>query len=180
MKINRKIQGKNIYLRSLSLKDVTKDYLKWLQDKDVNFFLETRHEIQNLSKIKNYVTSCNNSNTSYLFGIFTDLDVHIGNIKLGPIKEIHSIASISIFLGNKNYWGKGIGPEAIKILANFSFKELNLNKLIAGMYANNLHSLKAFEIVGFRKEGLRKKHYKLESNFIDIVEVGLLSEKYKK
>ena len=81
MKTNRKIQGKNIYLRSLSLKDVTKDYLKWLQDKDVNFFLETRHEIQNLSKIKNYVTSCNNSYTSYLFGIFTGLDVHIGNKK---------------------------------------------------------------------------------------------------
>lgn len=93
---------------------------------------------------------------------------------------MHSIASINICLGNKNYWGKGIGAEAIKILANFSFKELNLNKLIAGMYANNLHSLKAFEIAGFRKEGLRKKHYKLESNFLDIVEVGLLSEKYKK
>ena len=48
------------------------------------------------------------------------------------------------------------------------------------MYSNNESSLKAFKKVGFVEEGLRKKHYKLESNFIDIIELGLLSEEYKK
>ena len=48
------------------------------------------------------------------------------------------------------------------------------------MYSNNINSIKAFESVGFVKEGIRKKHYKLESNFIDIIELGLLSEEYKK
>ena len=52
MKIKNKIIAKNIYLRSLSLTDISLTYLRWLQDKDVNYFLETRHEKQTLSKIK--------------------------------------------------------------------------------------------------------------------------------
>ena len=127
MKINKKILGKNIYLRSLPLKDVTQNYLRWLQDSEVNYFLETRHEKQSLKKIKNYVNLCNKSDNIYLFGIFTKSDIHVGNIKLGPIKKNHSIAAISIFLGNKKYWGKGIGPDAINALADFSFDDLKLN-----------------------------------------------------
>ena len=180
MQFKKKILGKNIYLRSLSLKDVTQNYLQWLQDNDVNYFLETKHEKQNLKKIKNYVNSCNNSDNIYLFGIFTISDIHVGNIKLGPIKINHSLASTSIFLGNKKYWGKGIGSDAINSLANFSFRDLNLNKLTAGMYYNNLHSIKAFGKVGFMREGLRKKHYKLENKFVDVVELGLLRDDYKK
>lgn len=180
MKIKNNIIGENIYLRSLSLKDVKQNYLKWLQDNEVNYFLETRHEKHSLNKIKTFVRLCNNSDVIYLFGIFTKEDIHVGNIKLGPIKTNHSLASISIFLGNKKYWGKGIGPESINLLTNYSFRYLSLNKLTASMYSNNLHSIKAFEKVGFIKEGLRVKHYKLESNFTDIVELGLLKEEYTK
>ena len=180
MKIKNQIIGENIYLRSLSLNDVTQNYLKWLQDSDVNYFLETRHETQSLKKIKNYVKLCNNSDKIYLLGIFTKTDIHVGNIKLGPIKINHSVASVSIFLGDKKYWGRGIASDAINSLTRFSFIDLALNKLIAGMYSNNESSLKAFKKVGFVEEGLRKKHYKLESNFIDIIELGLLSEEYKK
>ena len=52
MIIKQNIIGKNIYLRSLAIKDVTQNYLEWLQDIEVNNFLETRHEEQSLQKIK--------------------------------------------------------------------------------------------------------------------------------
>ena len=180
MKIKEYIIGKNIYLRSLAIKDVNQNYLEWLQDREVNYFLETRHEKQSLKKIKNFVKLCNNSDDVYLFGIFTKSDLHIGNIKLGPIKSNHCLGAISIFLGNKKFWGKRIGSDAIKLVANFAFKELELNKLTAGMYSNNINSIKAFEKIGFEKEGFRVKHYKLGSSFTDVYELGLLREKYKK
>ncbi len=179
MKIKNKIIAKNIYLRSIALTDISVIYLRWLQDKDVNYFLETRHEKQTLNKIKNYVSKCNISNNIYLFGIFSSSDTHIGNIKLGPIKERHNIASISIFIGNKKYWGKGIATEAINALADFSFNNIGLNKLIAGMYSSNNNSIKAFESVGFIKEGIRRKHYKIENEYKDVIELGLLREEFK-
>ena len=40
MKIKEYIIGKNIYLRSLAIKDVNQNYLEWLQDREVNYFLE--------------------------------------------------------------------------------------------------------------------------------------------
>ena len=179
MKIRNKILAKNIYLRSLALTDISLTYLSWLQDNDVNYFLETRHEKQTLSKIKQYVSLCNNSNNIYLFGIFSNSDTHIGNIKLGPIKKYHNLASISIFIGNKKYWGKGFATEAINALANFSFNNIGLNKLTAGMYSNNINSFKAFELAGFIKEGVRRKHYKIENKYINIIELGLLREEFK-
>ena len=179
MKIKKKILGKNIYLRSLSIKDITLTYLNWLQDKDINYYLETRHEEQTISKIKKFVRSCNHSNDIYLFGIFTNTNIHIGNIKLGPIKARHSLAAISLFIGNKEFWGQSNGTESIRILVNYSFKELGLNKLIASMYANNTNSTKAFKMVGFTEEGFRKQHYKLEDKYADILELGLLNEGYK-
>lgn len=179
MKIKNKIIAKNIYLRTLTLTDVTLSYLSWLQDKDINYFLEIRHEKQTLNKIKNYVSSCNISKNIYLFGIFSISDIHIGNIKIGAIKEQHNIASMSIFIGNKKYWGKGIATESIKALADFSFNNIGLHKLTAGMYSNNTNSIKAFELAGFVKEGVRKKHYKLENEYIDVIELGLLSEEFK-
>ena len=41
-------------------------------------------------------------------------DKHIGNIKLGPINWIHRYGDISLLIGDKDYWGKGIATEAIR------------------------------------------------------------------
>ena len=51
MKIKNNIIGENIYLRSLSLKDVKQNYLEWLQDNEVNYFLET-HTKTNIDRTK--------------------------------------------------------------------------------------------------------------------------------
>jgi len=178
MIIKNKIIGSNIYLRSLEISDIKKEYVNWLKDEDVIQYLEIRHTIQTLSRIKTFINECNESNNTYVFGIFTDDNMHIGNIKLGPINIIHNISSISILVGNKHYWGKGIASEAIDILTKFAFKKVGLNKLTAGMYIENISSMRAFEKVGFTKEGLRKKHYNLNDKYVDVIELGLLSEQY--
>ena len=178
MKITNTINGNKLFLKSLELNNISIHYLNWLRDKEVNYYLETKHEKQSLSKIRSFVSTCNKSKDTYLLGIFTIDGVHIGNIKLGPIKFIHKLSPISIFIGEKDYWGKGLAADAINTLSNFAFIEIGLNKLIAGMYSENTTSIKSFEKVGFVKEGIRKRHYKLDNVYTDIIELGLLRERY--
>src|SRR5690606_30548095 len=80
------LTGKNIFLMPIVLADCTERYLSWLQDPEINQYLETRWSPQNMQSIEQFVESMLDDPNNYLFAI-RDLttEQHIGNIKLGPI-----------------------------------------------------------------------------------------------
>jgi len=153
MILTEKLVSNNLYLRCLTLDDCTERYVEWLNDKEINKFLETRFLIQNVEMIKNFVTGINNSTDSYLFGIFTE-NTHIGNIKIGPIHPLYKYADISYFIGEKSFWGKGYASEAIKLITNFGFIKLELNRIQAGVHGCNTGSQKVLEKCGYKKEAV--------------------------
>ncbi|MBW8308967.1 MAG: GNAT family N-acetyltransferase [Candidatus Paracaedibacteraceae bacterium] len=172
MQISEKIIGNTIHLCGIPSDCISPDYIEWMQDSEVNRFLETRHEEWTLCKIQDFVQKQNDSSDQLLLGIFVG-QTHIGNIKLGPINSIHKVATISLIIGNKNYWGKGIATEAITLIKNYAFDKLGIKKLTAGLYANNLGSLKAFLKAGFSLEGIFKNHYySVEGTRTDLLHVG--------
>ena len=87
-----------INLKKLSNKDITEKYLKWMNDKKVHQYTEQRHSKHSIKKIKKFVSEKNKSKNEFLFGIYLK-NQHIGNIKLGPINNIHKYAFISYFIG---------------------------------------------------------------------------------
>ena len=91
-----------------------------------------------------------------MFGIFLKNNKeHIGNIKLGPANFVHKYASISYFIGNKNYFKKGYGAMAIAEVIKIA-KKKGLKKLQAGLYEINYASKKALEKNKFKLEGILK------------------------
>ena len=152
------IKGKKIFLRPLREDDCNKKYLKWLNDLDVNQFLETRWNKQNIKSIKKFVSEINRSNDSYIFGIINkETKEHIGNIKIGDINFFHKSAEIGYFIGEKENWGKGFSTEAIKLISNYCFKKLKLKYVKAIVYENNIGSIKA----------LKKNGYSIDGNFLN-------------
>lgn len=51
---------------------------------------------------------------------------------------------------SKDYWGKGLMPEAVKAVINYLFNELNLDFLTCGYYEFNTQSKKVQEKCGFK------------------------------
>lgn len=148
------IDGQCIYLREVLLTDVNEQYHKWLNDSETTQFLETKFCPQTMEAIEEYVKNMLKSDDSIFLAIIEKgTDKHIGNIKIGPINWIHRFATISLILGNKTKWGKGYGTEAIKLIVDYSFNRLGLHRLNAGIYENNIGSIKAF-----LKAGLKKGH----------------------
>lgn len=171
------VDGSSIYLRSLGLEDVTETYVGWLNDPLVNRYLETRHRTQDFDAVRKFVERVNAKPDEHLFGIFLNgTDRHVGNIKVGPIKENHSVADISLFIGARDCWGKGIATEAIGLISRFAIHELGILKLNAVAYAENEGSIRAFLKAGFRQEGLRCKHYLLRGEPADLAEMGLCAD----
>ena len=175
------LKGKIISLRMVELSDCQQYYLDWLNDKEVNQYLETRWKEQSIEVIKDFVTSIRTSTHSYLFAIIYN-DKHVGNIKIGPVHPLYKHAEVSYFIGDKNVWGKGIATEAISLISKFAFEVLKLHKLQASAYEQNIGSQKALLKAGYKEEGIFRKKYFLNSpdNYCDIYEYGILSSEYKK
>lgn len=79
----------------------------------------------------------------------------------------------------KDYWGKGYSLEAVKLLINFCFKKLKLNRLEADIFNYNSRSFKFAKKLGFKLEGLaREKSFK-RGKLIDVYSVSLLRREWK-
>ena len=171
------LEGENIYLREVRLSDVNNNYYNWLNDSLVNQFLETRFFPRSQQNIEEYVKYMDGKSDEIFFAICTKSDdCHIGNIKIGPINWIHRFADISLLIGDKAYWGKGMATEAIKLISDFGFKKLNLHKLKAGCYVDNKGSEKAFTNVGYSVEGILKQHFFSEGRYVDTTLLGLIND----
>lgn len=168
------LEGKRIYFREVRESDVNDEYYAWLNDPEVNSYLETRYVVQSKDDIIQYIKKKHSKTNEPFFAIcLLDNDRHIGNIKLGPINWIHRKGDISLFIGAKDLWGKGYASEAISLITKYAFKVLGLNKLKAGAYSVNLASIRAFEKCGFVKEGLLKDEVLFNGKQMDAVILGL-------
>ena len=162
------LEEDNFYLRKISLDDCNENYLSWMNDYEINKYLESRFTTHTIDSLKNFVTAMNNSENNFLFAIVDkESDKHIGNIKLGGIHPIHKYADIGLIIGDKNYWGHGIATNAIKLVTEFAFNDLNLRKVIAGVYENNIGSIRAFKKCGFKEAYIKKNTYYFEGKYID-------------
>lgn len=174
------IKGDRIYLKELTEKDVTSRYVNWLNDQTINRYLESRFEKWNIAKLKKYVRNIS-CNPQYLFlAIITNNHKHIGNIKIGPINNIHKFTDIGILIGDKDEWNKGYATEALKLTISFIFSKLKLNKIIAGVYAANSASINIFKKCGFSVESVKKAQYIFQDRYTDSIVLSLFNREYGK
>lgn len=164
-----------IYLQSISEQDASEQYVNWLNDPLVNQYLETRFDQQNVSKVSTFIRDVIANPNEHLFTIrLKSNNQHIGNIKIGAINNHHNIGEVSLFLGDKNYWGKGIAKQAIQLISRYSIETLKLRKLSAGAYRPNKGSTIAFINSGYIEDAILTEHFLLNGQPCDLVKVCFL------
>jgi len=162
------IESRDIRLRPVTPADVNDVYVGWMNDREVNQYMETRHRSQTMRDIELYVKAMiERPDVLFLAIIFNGTNTHVGNIKLEVVSQIHRRGEISLFVGDKKHWGKGIGSQAVTLLRDFACSTLRLHKLSAGCYSNNLASARVFEKAGFTREAVLKEHYLCGHEWVD-------------
>ena len=160
MQKNKKTK-KIFFLKELNHKDITKDYVQWMNNYEIVKYSD--HSLKKITTkdVIKYVKEKKKSKIEFLYGIFLkkgkEKNEHIGNIKLGPINKMHRYSTISYIIGKKKYWNKGYTTKAISeviIIAKFKFK---LKKLQAGVIEINHPGAKqVLKKNNFKKEGVFK------------------------
>jgi RimJ/RimL family protein N-acetyltransferase len=171
------IEGEQIFLREVRQNDVNENYYKWMNDNEITRHTESRFYPYSMEQLLSYVGSLDGKREAVFLAIVDKTSgQHIGNIKLGNIDWIHRRADIGVIIGDKKCWGKGYASEAIALISEHAFRKLNLHKVWAGCYANNDGSIKAFKKAGFNEEGVQRRHYYCDGDYIDVVLLGKFKE----
>lgn len=164
-----------IELFGLKVDDVTEHYVAWLNNSQVNRYLESRFEHHTLASTRSFVNDCVSSEHKLLFGIRyrEQSGRHVGNIKL-EIDMRHKLAEVGILIGEEDVHGKGVATDAIRAVARIAREDLKLRKLSAGCYASNIGSERAFVKAGFEVEGHRKEHVLSDGKPENLTLMGLI------
>ena len=76
------------------------------------------------------------------------------------------------------FWGKGIATEAVSAILKFCFTELELKRIYATHYPENIASGKVMQNNKMMNEGELKDHYKVGATFRSVVLYSMLSDDY--
>ena len=170
-------ESQRLLLRELVEQDIDDRYLSWFQDVKVTKFLEAK----NLTKqqVIDHLRYGKDTNTYFMFAIISrESSIHIGNLKVGPIRWKHRVSDLVTVIGDRNYWGRGLATEAIKMGSRIAFEIHDMRKLSAGIYSDNLPSIKCYQKAGWIIEAILQGDFDLNEKILDRVCVGCFNPKY--
>lgn len=105
-------------------------------------------------------------------------DRAIGNIELDGIDWSARHGWVGIGVGEREFWGKGYGTDAMKILLRYAFEELNLNRVNLTVFEYNERAQKSYLKCGFVEEGRTRKSMLREGRRWDIIYMGILRDEW--
>ena len=172
--------GEQVYLRPLEAADVAGPYAAWLNDYEVTRFLETGSYPSTPATAARYVEQITSSADNVLLAIVEKgTEIHVGNVKLGPIHRVHRRADMGIMIGDRTRWGRGYGREAVALIVAYGFERLNLHKIGLGVHADHDDAVRLYESLGFQVEGRLRQHLFRDGTYHDKLVMGVLREEFK-
>lgn len=152
-------------------KSITPEYVSWLNDQEVNRYLDTGRIPVSFDDVfaprddKNLMFMVMTNMYYDEYGdIQTDTDYvkYIGTCSLHKIDWIVRKCEIGYMIGNKKFWGLGIASDVVKVLSDYAFSRLNMNKITAGVVGDNSGSKKVLEKNGFVLNSVEPQDYFLD------------------
>ena len=140
----------SVTIRPLREQDAFKSYI-WRNNKKV-FALTTvsyKSEVT-LEMELNWIRRVLFNKNEFRFAIEVD-GSYVGNIYLTNITPFDGY--YHIFIGDTNYWGKGIGFDASLLLLQYAFYSLHLKRVLLDVLSNNTRAIRLYEKLGFKKIG---------------------------
>jgi len=104
----------------------------------------------------------------------------IGHCGLFHIDETARHCELGISIGDKDYWGRGYGREAVSLLLDYAFRLRNLRRVWLEVHASNERAIRAYRSCGFVEEGRMRKHIWLGGRYVDNVLMGVLRDEWRR
>jgi len=157
-------------------------FYNWFQDEEViRYSLSIFQKLQTEEQIVEWLAETINDTKTYKQGIFLEnTDQLIGYAGICDLSASNKSGEYFIFIGDKAYWGKGVGTEVTKEVLQIGFEELDLNRIMLTVSEPNVGGVKAYQRAGFTIEGkLREACYR-DGEFHDKLVMSVLKSEFNK
>jgi RimJ/RimL family protein N-acetyltransferase len=167
------IKGKSIFLRKLDKTDEAA-FCCWYKDPEVTKFLAMDPMNEDKSRVF-FNETLADRNGSY-FAIVTSDDVKtIGYVFLSGILKRHHVArECGIIIGEKTFWGRGYGTEAIRLILDYGFKTFGLHRIELLVVDFNKRAQAVYRKLGFVEEGMLREARLVDGCWRDVYLMAIL------
>ncbi len=154
----------------------------WNQDSEYLRLLDTNAANQvSAKKISEWIEKDQEKDppVEYLFGIRALAEGKlVGFMDLSGAMFPHGDAFVGIGIGQRDFWGKGYGTDAMQVILSFAFRELNLRRVSLNTFEYNQRAIRSYEKAGFAFEGRMRSFLHREGRRWDMIYMGILREEW--
>lgn len=155
-------------------------WTRWYEDSDFARLFDARPAYpRSLSRMTSFVEDLMRPTDSYPFAVrLYDSDEMIGFADLDEVSWTNRYAWIAIGIGDPAYRGLGYGREAMTLLIDCAFRELNLHRLQLTVFSYNTPAIRLYERLGFTREGVHREALLRDGERYDMYLYGLLAREW--
>lgn len=103
----------------------------------------------------------------------------IGMVDYRGVDPYEGVAEVGIFIGERDFWSRGYGTEALGLLVDHLFGMFPLHRLELDTWSGNTRAARAFARLGFQEEGRRRDAVLLAGARYDRLLFGLLRREWE-
>jgi RimJ/RimL family protein N-acetyltransferase len=176
------MEGELVRLRGYEKSDL-EAVMKWVNDEEVTKFLAgpvLRYPLSSVAEERFIEASANPDSPNKTFVIETlTARKYIGALDLHAIDWHNRRAEVGIVIGDKSYWNKGYGTDAMRLALRLAFDRLNLHRVSLRVFEYNRRAIRSYEKCGFRHEGVLRDDRFHAGHYYDTLVMGILSSEYR-
>jgi len=174
--------GELVRLSAMDVDEVSKAFSRWSRDSEFRRLLDSgvartysqkdvkkwlKKELEEGS-IDMHWFSIRTLDGDQLLG---DIDLYVDN---WPARDTY----VGLGIGERDFWGKGYGTDAMKVILRYAFTEINMNRVTLGVFEYNPRAIRSYEKAGFRHEGQIRGLVNKEGKRWDMLIMGILREEW--
>jgi RimJ/RimL family protein N-acetyltransferase len=169
------LRGKKVRLTAVTKGDLP-TMMVWWSDTD---FLRLYDSVpawpQSVEQLEKRLDDEEQGRTNFTMGIRPlHKEKLLGLIELDGIMWTHGTSSVSIAIGDTGERGRGHGTEAMGLMLDFAFRELNLHRVFLSVFSYNTAAIALYEKLGFTREGSHREHLQRDGQRYDMLLYGIL------
>jgi UDP-4-amino-4,6-dideoxy-N-acetyl-beta-L-altrosamine N-acetyltransferase len=169
----------NFYLREITRADIKTTHI-WRNDNDIVDGLGSTYRYVNFETEEQWFSNYqNNRSTQVRLAVVSKLDdVLIGMVSLVNIDLLSQTTELALQIGNKNFWGQGVGKFATQSAIEHGFNNLNLNRIYLYVLTENKRAQTVYKSVGFKEEGVLRQAIFKSGGYKDLIVMSILKTEF--
>ncbi|MFD0328726.1 GNAT family N-acetyltransferase [Streptacidiphilus monticola] len=168
------VLGERVRLRPMEPSDAEALW-RWNSDPEVMRWMSDGYRQTLARTVERFSQREPNRYEDVLYGVeCLDDEMLVGLVRLHGAEPETGIAEIDVYIGEKQYWGRGLATDAMRTMCRYGFEQMRLHKITLTVVTENRSAHHVYSKLGFVEEGRLRQVFRRDGRWHDMYLMGLL------